>query len=80
MKTYCVYTIYFGVKTEFLRTSDKKAACRKYRELKNNFGWPRLSINGKQLYIDEADRMSDYRSVYKQRVFAGKRTEEEKAV
>lgn len=56
LKTYEVYVISCGVKSLILRTTKKKDAIQKYTVLVSSNQRPRVSIDGEQLTICEADK------------------------
>lgn len=56
LKTYEVYEISCGVKALILRTAKKREAVKKYTALVNTGHRPRVSVDGNQLTISEADK------------------------
>lgn len=54
IKTYEVYIINCGHRHTYLTTTDKREATRKYSTLCGGGALPRISVDGKQLTIEEA--------------------------
>ena len=68
LHTYEIYLIVQGTKSTILTTTDKREATRKYSTLCGGGALPRISIDGKQLTIEEANDLYSVQDADRHRV------------
>lgn len=68
LHTYEIYLIVSGAKSTILTTTDRREAIRKYSTLCGGGALPRISIDGKQLTIEEAYNLYSVQDAARHRV------------